>query len=119
MRLTTADRVVLARDIQASLTAPDGVQTEARLRHLAGVMKAVSGCDVMERSRRADIVRARVVFIFVARAEGFSQCTIGEFLSMNHSSVSFMESKMADALSLPVAYQDYIGLYNQFTNAIL
>lgn len=119
MRLPVEERVVLHREILASLESPELVQTDARLSRLAEVMEAVSGCDVKEKTRQAEFIRARVVFIFVARAEGFSQCAIGAFLSMNHSTICYMEKKMRDALAMPVAFQDYIALYNQFITAIL
>ena len=119
MRLPIEERVVLHREILQSLESPELVQTDVRLTRLAEVMQAVSGLEVRERCRQADLVRARVVFIFVARAEGFSQCTIGRFLDLNHSTVCYMEKRMRDALSMPVAFQDYIALYNQFTTAIL
>lgn len=119
MRLPVEERVVLHREILQSLEAPELVQTDVRLKRLAEVMQSVAGLDVRERRRQSDLVRARVVFVFVARAEGFSQCTIGRFLDLNHSTVCYMEKRMRDALSMPVAFQDYIALYNQFTTAIL
>ncbi len=119
MRLPVEERVVLNREIIQSLENPEAVQTDARLLRLAEVMQSVAGLDVRQRTRRSDFIRARVVFIFVARAEGFSQCAIGRFLDLNHSTVCYMEKRMRDALSVPVAFQDYIALYNQFTTAIL
>lgn len=119
MRLPVEERVVLHREIIQSLENPEAVQTDARLLRLAEVMQSVAGLDVRQRTRQSDFIRARVVFIFVARAEGFSQCTIGHFLDLNHSTVCYMEKRMRDALSVPVAFQDYIALYNQFTTAIL
>ena len=119
MRLPVEERVVLHREILQSLESPELVQTDVRLNRLAEVMQSVAGLDVRERRRQSDLVRARVVFVFVARAEGFSQCTIGRFLDLNHSTVCYMEKRMRDALALPVAFQDYIALYNQFTTAIL
>lgn len=119
MRLPVEERVVLHREILASLESPELVQTDARLSRLAEVMEAVSGCDVKEKTRQAEFIRARVVFIFVARAEGFSQCAIGAFLGLDHSTVHYLERKMRDALAMPAAFQDYIALYNQFTTAIL
>lgn len=119
MRLPVEERVVLHREILQSLESPELVQTDVRLNRLAEVMQSVAGLDVRERTRRSDFIRARVVFVFVARAEGFSQCAIGRFLDLNHSTVCYMEKRMRDALALPVAFQDYIALYNQFTTAIL
>lgn len=119
MRLSVEDRVILHREILRSLESPAAVQTDTRLSRLAEVMEGLTGCDVRKRSRRADIIRARCVFVFVSRAEGFSQCDIGFFLGLDHSSVCYLEKKMGDVLALPVAYQDYIALYNQFTTAIL
>ena len=118
MRLPVEERVVLHREILQSLEQPELVQTDVRLNRLAEVMQSVAGLDVRQRTRQSDFIRARVVFIFVARAEGFSQCTIGRFLDLNHSTVCYMK-RMRDALSMPVAFQDYIALYNQFTTAIL
>ena len=119
MRLPVYERVVLHREILKSLESPERVQTDVRLNRLAEVMQSVSGLDVRERSRKPDIVRARVVFVFVARAEGFTQSAIGNFLKLDHSTVCCIEKRMRDALSLPAAYRDYIDLYNKFTTAIL
>lgn len=119
MRLPVYERVVLHREILKSLESPELVQTDVRLNRLAEDMQSLTGLDVRERSRKTDIVRARVVFVFVARAEGFSQATIGNFLGLDHSTVCCIEKKMRDALSFPAAYRDYIALYNQFTTAIL
>ncbi len=119
MHLSVEDRIILHREILTSIEHPDFVQTDVRLKRLADIMQVVSGCDVKNKTRQADTIRARVIFVFVSRAEGFSQCAIGAFLGLDHSTISYMEKKMRDALDMPVAYQDYIALYNQFTNAIL
>ena len=119
MRLPVYERVVLHREILKSLESPELVQTDVRLNRLAEMMQSVSGLDVRVHSRKTDIVRARVVFVFVARAEGFTQCAIGNFLNLDHSTVCCIEKKMRDALSLPAAYRDYIDLYNKFTKEIL
>ena len=119
MRLPVYERVVLHREILKSLGSPEHVPTDVRLNRLAEVMQLVSGLDVRVRSRKTELVRARVVFVFVARAEGFTQSAIGNFLKLDHSTICCIEKKMRDALSLPAAYQDYIALYNQFTTAIL
>ena len=85
MRLPVYERVVLHREILKSLESPERVQTDVRLNRLAEVMQSVSGLDVRERSRKTDIVRARVVFVFVARAEGFTQSAIANFLKLDCS----------------------------------
>ena len=108
MRLPVYERVVLHREILKSLESPERVQTDVRLNRLAEVMQSVSGLDVCERSRKTDIVR-----------EGFTQSAIGNFLKLDHSTICCIEKRMRDALSLPVAYRDYIDLYNKFTSAIL
>ena len=82
-------------------------------------LKETSELDVLERNRRADYVRARVVLCFVAKQEGFSQHEVGKALGLNHSTVCYHEKVMNKALSLPGQYADYINLYNKFTNAIL
>ena len=119
MRLPVYERVVLHREILKSLESPELVQTDVRLNHLAEVMQSLTGLDVRVRCRKTELVRARVVFVFVARAEGFTQSAIGDFLKLDHSTVCCIEKKMRDALSFPAAYRDYIALYNQFTTAIL
>lgn len=121
LALRLADRVALEGIIRESLTP--SLRTEdktlARLEVLSETMCAIGGLEVRQRTRKADYVRARTIFAFVARQEGISQNTIGNFLGIDHSTIHYLEVKMADVFKTPTAWGDYIELYNQFTSAIL
>ena len=118
LKLSIEDRLALRHEIDRSLSEPLSDRL-ARLSSMVEVMKETSELDVLERNRRADYVRARVVLCFVAKQEGFSQHEVGKALGLNHSTVCYHEKVMDKALSLPGQYADYINLYNKFTNAIL
>lgn len=119
LNLSMTDRVALRREIDDSIAQPQRVKPCDRLRYLADKMQEVAEVDVRQRSRLAAIVEARGIFVFVARCEGISQLEIGRFLKMNHSTVSFTEKKVRGMFEVPAAFKETIGLYNQYTNAIL
>lgn len=118
LKLSAEDRLALRHIIDRSLSAPVN-DSLARLTQLLNIMQETSGLNLLERNRRADYVRARIVFVFVAKMEGFSQLEVGKVLQLNHSTVCYHEKVMAKAVALPEQYADYITLYNKFTTAIL
>lgn len=118
LALNVEDRVALLRSLQESLT--DSARTDTdRLDRLGEAMEGLTGFDVRTRTRLAEYVRARVVYAFTARMEGFSQMAVAKWLGLDHSTVHHLERRMNDALSMPSAFKDYVGLYNQFTSVIL
>lgn len=121
LALRVMDRVALEAIIRESLTPSQRTEDKAvlRLECLAEAMCAINGIEVRQRTRKMEYVKARTIFAFVARQEGFSQTTIGDFLGINHSTIHYLEAKMGDAFKVPESWRDYIELYNQFTSAIL
>lgn len=117
LALSVADRVALMADIGGSIFVRN--QREGRLAELRDAMLAITGIDVRDPRRFADHVRARSVFCFVARMEGFGLQAIGDELGMDHSSAHYLAKRMTDALERPSLWSDYINLYNQFTNQTL
>ena len=118
LALRAADRVALLSILRESLTASPRTETE-RLDSMAAAMASLTGLDIRRRVRQAEYVRARTIFAFTARQEGFAQLHIARFLGVNHATIHYMEKRMVDVFSLPEVYADYINLYNQFTNEIL
>lgn len=119
MRLSVADRTVLAGEIAQSLQSPEVTSAEQRIRALATVLNGLTGKDVLEKTRRAEIVEARMVLCYVCRMEGFSQHAIGEVLGLDHSTIHYLEKKMLVAFEYPRQYEGAVTLYNKLTNAIL
>lgn len=117
LRLPAVDRAVLQRELAASLAPRQ--DPRIRLGHLAHVMQEVAGVNIFERNRTAPVVLARQVFVYVCRAEGYSQNAVGDYLDLDHSTICYLEKKMRDAFNLPAAYADAIALYNRFTSEIL
>lgn len=118
LALPVEDRVALLTDIGGSI-AVRTPRREKRLTELRDAMLSISGIDVRDPRRFADHVRARAVFCFVARMEGFSLQAIGDELGMDHSSAHYLAKRMGDAFDAPSSWSDYIDLYNQFTNQTL
>lgn len=117
LELPLEDRLELIRDIERSLGDPqDG---EERLAGLGTVLGELTGADLRERCRRKDLVRARAVFVAVARAEGYSQLCISRYLGLNHSTVCYLEKRMTEAFTMPGQFGDYIDLYNSFTQKLI
>lgn len=115
-----ADRVALAEIMRQSIVSHIAEDERLeRLETMAQAMADISGLDVKERTRKAEYIRARTIFAFVARQEGYSQTCIGAFLGINHSTIHHLEKRMESAFDLPEMWQDHIVLYNQFTSAIL
>lgn len=115
LHLPVADRVELMQAIGASIAAPPKPD---RLGTLRDAMLAVSGVDVRDQRRFADHVRARSVYCFVARMEGFSLAAIGEALGMDHSSVHYLAKRMGDAFSSPAVWSDYLDTYDRFVKEL-
>lgn len=121
LALCIEDRVALLGALRESLTQSERTEKDARRRMqiLARAMKGLTGLEVCLRTRNRDYVRARDVFAFTARQEGITQKAVGEFLGLDHSTVNRCEFRMKTAFTLPAIYEDYLSLYNKFTNAIL
>lgn len=120
LALPMPDRVTLARILGDSLV-PAGPQrgTPERLEFLAGKMAGISGVDIHERTRRAEVIRARVVFSLVATNEGFTTTNIGKYLGLDHATIVHYNKAMRDAFAVPNAWPEHIALYNEYINAIL
>ena len=119
LTLPASERAELISVLQRSLTAPVPVEKRgARLEHLADVMQGVTGVDPRRQCRKTEYIVARAAFVTIARREGFSQRTIGDFLGLNHSSVCCVERTMRVAFEHPRWYKQFIETYNKFTEAI-
>lgn len=118
LALPVEDRVALLTDIGGSIAVRSPKRGE-RLSELRDAMLSLTGIDVRDPRRFADHVRARAVFCFVARMEGFGLQAIGDELGMDHSSAHYLAKRMGDALEAPSFWADYIELYNRFTNQTL
>lgn len=116
LRLPAGDRVALMGALRESLLPENRV---GRLDAMGEAMTALTGLEIRHASRRPDYVRARTIFAFAARQEDFSQLAVAKWLGLDHSSVHYLERRMADALEYPAVFADYIALYNKFTSVIL
>lgn len=116
LRLPAGDRVALMGAIRESLLPSDRL---GRLEALGEVMNALTGLEIRHASRRADYVRARTVFAFAARQEAFTQSEVAGWLGLDHSTVHYLERRMAEALDYPTGFADYIELYNTYTSRII
>lgn len=85
---------------------------------IARMLRRISGVNVLEKTRRAEVTKARAVFCKVLKEQGYSQREIGDFLMLNHSTVCLMQKKMEDALILPDMFSDYVELYDKLNEAI-
>ena len=119
LALRPEDRVALISVLRESLTESPRTKQEERLEVMAAALDALTGLDVRRRSRRPEYVRARTIFSFAARQEGFSQMAVARFIHQDHATIHYNEERMAFALENPAAFDDYIELYNLFTSAIL
>ena len=61
----------------------------------------------------------RTVFAFAARQEAFTQSEVAGWLGLDHSTVHYLERRMAEALDYPTGFADYIELYNTYTSRII
>lgn len=121
LALKASDRAALVRIMTESLTPSLRTedQVKARLAQMGETMAALTGLEITRRCRRTEYMRARTIFAFTARQEGFTQESIGEYLGLDHSTIHNMEKRMGDAFDVPTCWPDYIELYNLFTTAIL
>lgn len=109
------DLIILLHDILDCLSERSRLHPQHRMEAMAAVIHSLTGIDLTSHTARTGAaVRARSVFCFVARREGFTAQAIGEFIGRHHSSVYYAENHMAEALTMPTAYEDYIELYNRF-----
>ena len=114
--LPLADKAALMGELRVAVGEP--VKAEERLRHLAEKINEVSGLDVREDSSRRDIVIARTLFMFVARREGFTQETVGNFVGRDHATVWMAEKRMEDIFAYPRLYKNEITLYNKYIESL-
>ena len=114
--LPLADKAALMGELRVAVGEP--VKAEERMRHLAEKMQEVAGVDVREDSSRREIVTARTLFMFVARREGFTQETVGNFVGRDHATVWMAEKRMADIFAYPRMYRNEIMLYNKYIESL-
>ena len=81
---------------------------------LLDAMADVLGEPVDMYSRRAKFVWARAMVGYQLTQEGFSTAEAGEQIEKEHSTISYLNSKMRFVLEHPYAYEDIIDIWKQF-----
>lgn len=99
-------------DILTPQPSPD-----IRLGWLRDKMALCTGIDVCQKSNLPAPVRARTVFCYVCRQEGFSLKEIARFLHKDHTTVFMCEKRMREAFITP-GYADYLTLHKKFTKKL-
>lgn len=116
--LPLADKVALYRDLSKSIHIPEE-KASKRMAVLRDRMLEQTGIDVLRRTRLAEVVEARTVFVCVCQLEGYAQTQIARFLGKDHSTVCHAYKTMRNAFDYPQQYPTLIDLYNNFTKAII
>ena len=117
MSLPLADRVALYEVLRTSFRT-GRKDPKDRLQYLTDRMKDCAGVDVKDASREVKYTWPRVVFVFVARREGFTESEIGRHIGRDHSTVHHLSDRMNAAFSLPSAFADVIELYNKYIDTL-
>ena len=89
-----------------------------RLSEALGVMHPLFGIDIRKRSRMREYVDLRIVFCYRMRREGLSYSAIGRAIGRDHSTVISCCERMKDALDYPNAFQELVGKYRRFNEAL-
>ena len=84
---------------------------------LVAVMQEITGIDPIERSRRRDIVAARMMIAYVLAEDGASEIAIGKLLGMHHTTIHYYITDRMKQLSLP-GWEAENDLWNKFKKAI-
>lgn len=114
LTLPVADRVELMQAIGASIAVPPQDDRLARLRE---TMEEMTG-ESLQGDRKAERVRARAVFCFVARREGFTLESIGKCLGTDHSTVHYLTKKVVNAFAMPKTWHDYLDTYDRYVKQL-
>lgn len=84
---------------------------------LIAVMRDLTGTDPLERSRRRDLVAARMMIAFVLAKDGASEPAIGELLGMNHTTIHYYITERMPRITLPGWEAEY-DIWLKFKKAV-
>ena len=70
-------------------------------------------------SRNPLDVWARTMVAYQMILEGYTCSEVGRQLMKDHSTITHLKKKMMDALSVPMAYQDIIPIWNEFQKRVV
>lgn len=102
------------QDLDQDLTRPYGPD---RYQVLLALAEEALGYT-LTKTRSRQNTDLRMVVAKQMRTEGYSLEEIGAFMGRDHSTVSFYNKTMDDALAFPIAYGDLINKYATFKNKI-
>ena len=80
---------------------------------MLGTMNELAGFNIAYRSRRAEYVRARCVYAFVAHNLGMNNSEVARQLGVTYTNVTYYCDIMEKAFTSPF-FPDYVELYNNF-----
>lgn len=88
-----------------------------RVKFLCLKMEEISGLNPMQRTRKRDIVCARMIVAFALRLDGNTLMDIGELLGVDHSTAAFYEWRMRMILNT-AGYNAERELWEKFKKEI-
>lgn len=83
------------------------------------VMSGIVGKNVLDRSRRWDMVWGRNIVAFQLLQNGLSLGKVGKLLGMDHSTVYHCKTQVKAMLRTPSMYQREIEIWNKFQETIM
>lgn len=85
-----------------------------RFRSCEKVMSQLTGINVLEDTRRRDVVIARDIIAYTLLQEGFYSVAVGEVLKRDHATVLHMRNKIWNVLDCPECYRWEYELLTRF-----
>lgn len=98
--------------LKASLQLDEKKDKTFCLMHEA--MVKVMGKEVLVKSRNRDLVIGRTLLAYSCAVLGWTECTIGEYLQRDHSSVNKMKRDVEHWLNHPLMFGKENNLYVEF-----
>lgn len=83
-----------------------------------GIMSALVGRDILERSREREMVWARNMVCYRLVLDGYSQNMIGKFIGLNHATVCYAKKQVGNMLDRPSMYPKETKLWEKFTKLL-
>lgn len=113
--MNETDAEAIGREVLRRLRERYAVRPPVTERHDAVLYAAIqaTGRQLTATRNPADtLIRAMVAHRL--RKEGYSNSEIGRAMGRDHSSVTHLDKKMRDMLSVPGAYKDEMRIYEKF-----
>ena len=115
--LSLEERLQL-RDILTKSVTSNPVKSPLRGSILLRSIEKILNARISLVSRNPMDVWARTMVAYQMILEGYTCAEVGRQLVKDHSTITHLKHKMQDALSVPMAYQDIIPIWNEFQKTI-